>query len=197
MHFLNCRLHFFLRFCPSVKIKTTKVFAILFQLKTAKFYTRQNNHLYGIVSFSIMVLPDYTPVMKGHNKTKEELIKIYFQQGFSNYEIKVSLQESHDITLSLSQIKRILKRLSLKRRPDQIDLREIIGGILQVTENSGQCLGYRTVWKRLTTELGIVVQRKTVMELMRIIDPDGVARRKQTIATTTVCMSWSKLYLAY
>lgn len=73
----------------------------------------------------------------------------------------------------------MLRNQGLKRRPDNIDIYNVINAILDVTEKNGQCLGYRTIWKRLITDYGLVIQRDKVMELMRVMDTDGVERRKQ------------------
>lgn len=73
----------------------------------------------------------------------------------------------------------MFRNQGLKRRTDNIDVYNTINAVLDVTEKSGQCLGYRTIWKRLITNYGLVIQRYKVMELMRVIDPDRVERRKQ------------------
>ncbi|XP_064630795.1 uncharacterized protein LOC135489386 [Lineus longissimus] len=51
--------------------------------------------------------------------------------------------------------------------------------VLTITENSRSCLGYRPVWRRLIEEYGITVSRNRVMELMRIINEEGVESRRQ------------------
>ncbi|CAC5359736.1 unnamed protein product [Mytilus coruscus] len=127
-----------------------------------------------------MVLPVYTPALHRNNSmSRNELISRYFAQGYTNKEISQVLMAVHKISISISQIKRILRSLELKRRKVNFPLTGIIGAIYKIIENSGQCLGYRTVWKRLTTEFGFVIPRKSVMELLRMIDPDGVAKRRK------------------
>lgn len=126
-----------------------------------------------------MVLPRYTPALNPENLSKNKLINRYFRQGYTNKEISQLMLEVHRIRISESYMKRMLRNQGLKRRPDNIDIYNVINAILDVTENSGQCLGYRTIWKRLITDCGLVIQRDKVMEFMRVIDPDGVERRKQ------------------
>lgn len=126
-----------------------------------------------------MVLPRYTPALNPENLSKNELINRYFRQGYTNKEISQLMLEVHRIRIGESYMKRMLRNQGLKRRPDNIDIYNVINAILDVTENSGQCLGYRTIWKRLITDCGLVIQRDKVMEFMRVIDPDGVERRKQ------------------
>jgi hypothetical protein len=50
--------------------------------------------------------------------------------------------------------------------------------IINEMGDSGQCLGYRTMWRRLIKDHGLNVKRSTVMELMRELDPEGNASRK-------------------
>lgn len=127
-----------------------------------------------------MVMPVYTPALhRNNNMPRNELISRYFAQGYTNKEISQVLMAVHKISISISQIKRILRSLDLKRRKVNLPLPGIIGAIYKIIENSGQCLGYRAVWKRLTTEFGFFIPRKSVMELLRMIDPDGVTRRRK------------------
>lgn len=81
--------------------------------------------------------------------------------------------------INKSHLKRILEKIGLKRGPDDVDLFNGVNAILDITENSGQCLVYRNIWKRFITDSGFVIQRTKVMKLMRVIDPNGVKRRKQ------------------
>ena len=76
----------------------------------------------------------------------------YFRQGYTNDEILATLLTRHGTVLSLSHLKRILRDLGLRRRSDprqHLPLYDIIDAIISVTEHSGKCLGYRTVWKRI------------------------------------------------
>ncbi|CAC5382645.1 unnamed protein product [Mytilus coruscus] len=127
-----------------------------------------------------MVLPVYTPALhRNNNMPRNELISRYFAQGYTNKEISQALITVHKISISISQIKRILRSLELKRRKVNLQLPGIICPIYKIIQNSGQCLGYRAIWKRLTTEFGFVIPWKSVMEPLGMIDPDGVARRSK------------------
>ena len=128
-----------------------------------------------------MVLPAYTPSLRREDVPRDELIEGYFKQSFTNREIQMALLTVHGKIISISHLKRILRRRGLRRRPRrnaQVPLEETVRGILRIIENSGQCLGYRTVWKRLLSD-GFTVTRKTVMELMPLVDPEGVERRRR------------------
>ena len=63
------------------------------------------------------VLPNYTPALPQANPAmeKDDLIRPYFQQGYSNNEIAVFLALHHGIVLCVRTIKQILKRLILER----------------------------------------------------------------------------------
>lgn len=48
-------------------------------------------------------------------------------------------------------------------------------------QNSGQCLGNRTIWKHLIFDWGLVIQLEKVMKLMRLINPDGIERQRRLL----------------
>ena len=95
-------------------------------------------------------------------------------------EIVAILLSRHGIRLCLRQVKRVLKQLNLRRRGGNIyaSLESIIPAILGELSGSGQCIGYRSMWKRLLRDHNLMVKRKTVEDLMHIIDPIGVAVRR-------------------
>ncbi|XP_033219325.1 uncharacterized protein LOC117174370 isoform X2 [Belonocnema kinseyi] len=54
---------------------------------------------------------------------------------------------------------------------------EIVMAILLQQEGSGDNLGYRSTWQKLRKVYKLTVKQKTVMELLRKIDPEGVEAR--------------------
>jgi hypothetical protein len=93
----------------------------------------------------------------------------------------VALLCSHSIILSLRHLKRLLRKLGLRRRLQdngESPAADIIAAILCEVNGSGKCLGYRSMWRRLLQEYKLNVKRDTVLELMWLIDPEGVQRRK-------------------
>ncbi len=70
--------------------------------------------------------------------------------------------------------------MGLRRRGPDIEspLAIIIAAIHKELQGSGKCLGYGTMWKRLLTTYKIHVKRSPVLELLWIMDPEGVNRRK-------------------
>ena len=51
------------------------------------------------------------------DKTLDQLLSDYFTKGFTYLEIQEFLRVHHQLTISLSTIKRYLKKLNLFRRP--------------------------------------------------------------------------------
>ena len=139
--------------------------------------------LLTIIQKSLSVLPNYTPALpQDVAMEKEELVRHYFQQGYRNDEIACFLAVHHGIILCIRTIKRILKRLSLKRasKRNQSPLESIVRAILQeIDSSSGSFLGYRQLTQRLRRKYKLNVTRDTIMNYIRIIDPEGVDNRRK------------------
>ena len=58
-------------------------------------------------------------------------------------------------------------------------MKEVVIAILLVLEGSGYNLGYRLLWKRLRNVYKLRVKQKTVMVILKSIDPEGVEARKR------------------
>lgn len=123
------------------------------------------------------VLLNYHPPNSSENLF--ELVKHYFMQGFLYKEMVALLFSRHAIRMSLTSLKRILSTLQLRRRYIEYSpIEHVISAILGELSGSGQCIGYRAMWRRLVRDHNIKVKRSTVQDLMLIIDPEGVAIRK-------------------
>lgn len=130
--------------------------------------------LLGIAQATV---PRYLPPTSITDKTL--LTVEYFQKGFKIYEIVAFLLTRHGIITSLRTVKRILKRLNLKRRNIIYTPLEIVSDVInREIQTSGQCIGYRTMWRRLMLDYNMYVKRDDVMEIMRALDPVGVELRK-------------------
>lgn len=109
------------------------------------------------------------------------LIRHYFERGFTYLEIKEFIHVHHDVNLSLSTIKRRLKKMGLYKRPlpgkrvDAVTLRSLV---LNELQGSGSNLGYRRVWSHLKRK-GFLVRREDVRIEIAENDPSGVERRKK------------------
>ncbi|OWF45037.1 hypothetical protein KP79_PYT01623 [Mizuhopecten yessoensis] len=123
------------------------------------------------------VVPNYFPSSKALSRL--EIIKHYFKQGFMYQDIVCLLLIRHGFVISLRQLKRILKRNNLCRRHETwTPIEEVTQVIRGELGNSGGCIGYRSMWRRLILDHGVRVKRDTVLRIMKQIDPEGVALRK-------------------
>ena len=134
---------------------------------------------------SCQILPQYTfshlEEVVREQPGRDDLICSYFREGFSYNEIVLTLLHVHGISLCLRQLKRILARLGLKRKfgQEESPIETIVSAILKEMTCSGQCIGYRAMWRRLVYSYWLNVKRDMVLDIMRIIDPDGIERRKR------------------
>lgn len=105
-------------------------------------------------------------------------VKDYFSKGYSYKIIRNLLEKQCGLQLSIRTLSRVLNILKLKRRNiEENPIEEIVAAILIELEGSGFNLGYRAMWKRLKRVYDLNVKQKTVMRLLRIIDPAGVEGR--------------------
>ena len=132
-------------------------------------------------SLGIPLPADYQPALSNPGGLRHELVQQYFSLGYTYKEIIVSLLCSHGIVLSLRHLKRLLRSMGLTRRFERTGespVADIITAIIHELNGSGKCLGYRAMWRRLLQEHQLHIKRDTVLELMWLIDPQGVQRRK-------------------
>ena len=85
----------------------------------------------------------------------------------------------HSITLSIRELKRILRSHGLRRRGNRSDPGQICRAVEEELRGSGSTIGYRHMIQRLVVNYGLVVHKETVRELLKILDPDGVAARSR------------------
>ena len=109
-----------------------------------------------------MPLPLYSPCMRQHEDLeKYELIKSYFNQGYSNKEI-IEFLKLHDITISLSTLKRRLQTLKLSRRKQGTNIitdKELKNAMEEEFAGSSYFVWYRKMWARLKRK-GTIVRRE-------------------------------------
>ena len=125
------------------------------------------------------VLPTYTPSLdKNVGVNRDNLIRSYFLQGFTNAEIAGFLALHHGIILSVRTVKRILKRLKLRRVKcnNKSPLEEILE---ELEVSCGSFMGYCQLTRHLRRKYNLQVKRDTVMKFVRIIDAEGVECRKR------------------
>ena len=112
-----------------------------------------------------------------NNPHKEMLIKRYFEAGLQYHEIILILAFRHKVHVSLRTMNRILRKLHLKRKNCPIDTREIISNFQYEIQESGGCLGYRSMHHRLILS-GYQCNRETVRLALKSLDPEGVDMHK-------------------
>lgn len=113
-----------------------------------------------------------------NRKEMLELIKDYFKKGYTYLEIIQSLQRINGISISLRKLHRILRENNLYRKKNKTPTGEVIQFISQQLSGSGSAIGYRQMHQRCVLS-GQRVNRKTVLLIMRELDPNGIEMRKR------------------
>ena len=124
-------------------------------------------------------LPSHPALREG--ETLNAVVKDYFKKGYTYTEILEFLKVHHKAKISLSTLKRTLKKLNCFRRPlpgkraDFDEVKEVIGEELY---GSGPILGYRRLWSHLNTS-GVLVRREDVRLALLELDPQNVDKRRR------------------
>ena len=108
--------------------------------------------------------------------TREELIQHYFQAGYTAAEIIGFLFLRHRIIISIRQLRRILRQLRLQRRV-QSPIEDVVNTVQRIINGSAGSMGYRFVWRLLTTRYNLHVSQETVRIILQVLDPAGVEAR--------------------
>ena len=109
---------------------------------------------------------------------QDELVSFYFGLGYTVKEIVGNLLIINHIIISQRTVKRILTRLSLRRRNEN-SLARIVTGITWLHRHGYSELGYRWIWKLLNMRLGIRAYQDTVRLVLRVMDSVGVNVRRR------------------
>jgi hypothetical protein len=123
------------------------------------------------------VLPPYLPILENNNFERVDLIERYFHMGLGYSEIVLFLGLLHGYVLSIRQLKRILQQRGLGRRRNRSNIEEVYRAIRRELRGSGSMMGYRQMTRRLLHGHSVVVDKETVRELLKILDPEGVVSR--------------------
>ena len=113
--------------------------------------------------------------------SERDIIQQYFYKGLPYRHIILMLEKHHNICMSQTTLKRRLKDYDLTRRKelDNEYLDHVRYMISMEIENGPDSLnGYRTMWHVLRLRHHINVPRHVVESIMREVDPQGVAYRK-------------------
>lgn len=106
----------------------------------------------------------------------DNLVKLYFGIGLSNKEILAVLAQNHGVVISIRTLKRLCQKLRLFRRKNYTDLEEVAAFLQSAITGNGR-QGYRWLHLRAIQQ-GYVVSQDTIRQLVKLLDPDGVAKRR-------------------
>ena len=115
--------------------------------------------------------------LNGKDSKLVDLIQRYFFKGFGYEVTRLFLERNHGITISLSNLKRRIKHLGLKRRKPEYDIDDVRVAIIGAINGPQGTQGYRSIWHTQQMD-GMQVPRRIVADILREIDPDGVNSRR-------------------
>ena len=121
------------------------------------------------------VLPPYLPILENNNFERVDLIERYFHMGLGYSEIVLFWGLLHGYVLSIRQLKRILQQ----RGRNRSNIEEVYQAVRRELRGSGSMMGYRQMTRRLLHGHGVVVDKETVRERLKILDPEGVDARSR------------------
>lgn len=114
------------------------------------------------------------------NQNVIDLVKKYFFLRYTYAEICVMLETQHNITMSTRNLRRIIKGENLKRKNIiESDMETIVGATITEVNGSGMSLGYRLLWQRCRQKYQLSVKQSTVLEILRIVDSQGIEKRSR------------------
>ncbi len=105
---------------------------------------------------------------------RDGLIRGYFYSGFTYAEIVLMLSTRNHVQLSVSHLKRILRRMGLKRKNLNFDIENVIQCISNELRGSGSSMGYRAMHQKLRSMYNLQVDQETVRLYLKMLDPQGV-----------------------
>ena len=108
----------------------------------------------------------------------EELIFKYFDDGFRYKEILKFLEFVYGCSLSLSSLKRMLRKNNKRRRALTCSQQELFYAVERELGGSSNNVGYRRMHRNLISK-GIPCHREDVRKMVCDKDPEGVQLRKR------------------
>ena len=115
--------------------------------------------------------------MANEEEKIDHVIRTYFFKGFTYREICMFLERHHEYFVSMTTLKRKVKKLGLHRRMRCFDIDAIRGTITELLDGPNNNLGYCTVWHYLQMN-GTRVPRTIVADLLKELDPSRVQERR-------------------
>ena len=96
------------------------------------------------------------------SEDRDGLIRGYFCSGFTYAEIVLMLSTCNHVQLSVSHLKRILRRMGLKRKNLNFDIENVIQCISNELRGSGSSMGYRAMHQKLRSVYNLQVDQEIV-----------------------------------
>lgn len=126
------------------------------------------------------ILPRYLPAVQQNSLQRDDLIELYFHLGLQHWEVLAFLHLlQHGIRLGVRQLKRILFRRGMTRRNNTSDVLDILHAIETEVKGSGGIIGYRAMHQRLVNHHNLIIDKESVRNILRIVDPVGVENRSK------------------
>lgn len=113
----------------------------------------------------------------GFDATTDEIIRYYFNQGYTAAQICGFMMLVHGFRCSITTVKRIKRRLGLRRRNNEAPLICIAEKIAWLHRQGYSNLGYKSMWKFLNVFCNMRATQSTVRLLQQTIDQEGVYLR--------------------
>ena len=95
-----------------------------------------------------IAVPSFRLLLSSENVTEKEAIEAYFNNGFSYNAILCFLDKYHDMSISLSTLKRRLSQYNLKRNKTDADLADVERLIRNELDGPSSISGYRGFSKK-------------------------------------------------
>ena len=105
------------------------------------------------------------------DRSEKQIIEGYFHQGYQNDVILEFLSVYHNITTSLSTLKRRLRAYGLRRVRNKVNEQEGKYIITRKVNNGCGSLGYRAISHLLRLEYHLQVPRHLVARIAKEVDP--------------------------
>lgn len=107
----------------------------------------------------------------------DTLLGCYFRLGLSYGEIRNHLFSRNNVNISEITVKRRLNRMGLYRKKFYSSASDVVDFVLSEIEASGRQVGYK--WLHLKAiQKGLVVTQNIIRECLKLLDEEGVERRK-------------------
>ncbi|CAC5369865.1 unnamed protein product [Mytilus coruscus] len=139
-----------------------------------RYLRLSHDNRYVVVSVLIVLQGVSGYPYPGDDASTEDLVKYYFCCLYTTREICGFLMLCHGISVSMSTIERIKRRLGLHRRQNHTPRFLVQEMILELRSEGYANLGYRSMWRLLNTHYNLTVTQETVRLCLRAIDSVGV-----------------------